>query len=762
MIRVLAVEDSHTQAAMLSADLEAAGFEVSLARSGPEALGLLDSESFDLIVSDVIMPGMTGYDLCRRVKDDSRTSDVPVILLTSLTDPLDVVRGLESGADNFLRKPYKSEQLTARCRAAIDNSRLRRADHADAGLKLSFHARQFDITAGRHQMLDLLISTFEELVQTSGEVRTHEDDLVRLHADLEQQLHMVDLERKRLQAVVDSVPVPLFVIAPSGQVSHASQATSVAFGTTVDQILGQDLDDVLRFVDSDGVPIPGQSLPHHAAITEGRTTRAGAAFDVFVAHPEGERMPVVLEASPIFDDRSRTAGCVATAHVIGSLTQHDPVTGLPNNAAYLDRAAKVLGSSRGGCAIMLLELDRFDVVRASLGNTASEALLGEASRRLRKIFQPSHASTSFSECFVAYLGGSQFGVILTALPQSFSVLNQAESVRRVLGESYAVAGDVRLGVSVGVAVDTQGLGGNRLFPAARAALHRARETGGDRVESLGEAASEQAMKHLQLEIDLRKAVDDGEVRLHYQPEVDLRTGELIGFEALARWQHAQLGAIPPDQFIPLAEESGVILPLGRQLLRQACAQAHSWQQVHPRRDLSLAVNISARQLREGFVEEVTSVLTSTGLEPTTLVLEVTETAAMHDPETTVAILDDLRSHGVRFSLDDFGTGYSSMSYLTRMRFDQLKLDRGFVDGMSAGGADAVVAQSIVALGQSLDIPVLAEGIERHEQADMLLRIGCEQGQGYLFSRPLTVEGAGSLLDSVEQTGYVLTGNGGVC
>jgi diguanylate cyclase (GGDEF)-like protein len=761
MIRVLAVEDSHTQAAMLSADLKEAGFEVLLARSGAEALGMLDAESFDLIVSDVVMPGMTGYELCRRVKDDSRTSDVPVILLTSLTDPLDVVRGLESGADNFLRKPYKAEQLTARCRGAVDNSRLREADHPDAGVRLSFHERQFDITAGRHQMLDLLISTFEELVETSGEVRAHQDGLVRLHADLEQQLHVAGLERNRLQAVVDSVPVPLFVIAPSGRVSHASQATSVAFGTTVNQLLGQDLDDLLTFVDSDGTPIPRHSLPHHAAIKEGRTTRVGAAFDVFLAHPEGKRMPVVLEASPVFDDQSRTAGCVATAHVVGALTQHDPVTGLPNNAAYLDRAAKVMGSSRGGCAIMLLELDRFDVVRASLGNTASDALLGEASRRLRRIFQPSHASTSSGECFVAYLGGSQFGVILTALPQAFSVLNQAESVRRVLGESYAAPGNVRLRVSVGVAVDTHGQGGNRLFGAARAALHRARETGGDRVEVLGEAASEQAMNHLQLEIDLRKAVDGSEIQLHYQPEVDLRTGKLIGFEALARWQHSQLGAIPPDQFIPLAEESGVILPLGRQLLGKACTQAYVWQQVHPSPDLSLAVNISARQLREGFVEEVTGVLTSTGLEPTTLVLEVTETAAMHDPETTVAILDELRSHGVRFSLDDFGTGYSSMAYLTRMRFDQLKLDRGFVEGMSAGGADAVVAQSIVALGQSLDIPVLAEGIERKEQADMLLRLGCEQGQGYLFSRPLSVDSAGSLLDQVGQTGYVLTDDGSV-
>lgn len=753
-MRVLAAEDSHTQAAVLKADLEKAGFEVMLARSGPEALEMLESQSYDLIVSDVVMPGMTGYELCRKVKDAPRTSNVPVILLTSLTDPLDVVRGLESGADNFLRKPYQVEQLTARCHAAMDNHRLRGPDHPDSGVKLSFHERQFDITAGRQQMLDLLISTFEELVRTSREVRAREDDLVLLHADLEQQLHVVGLERKRLQAVVDSVPVPLFVVAPDGRVSHASQAASAAFGTTADQILGQELDEVLCFVDSHGANISRDALPHHEALAEGRTVSAGAAFDVFVDRPGAGRLPVVLEASPIFDDQSRTAGCVTTAHVVGALTQHDPVTGLPNSAAYLDRAAGILGSSRS--AIMLLELDRFDVIRASLGNSASDALLAEVSGRLRRIFKSPQG-----ECFVAYLGSSQFGVILTALPDSVSVLHQAESVRRVLGEPYPARSDVRLRVSIGVALGTREQGGNRLLPAARAALSRAREAGGDRVEVLGEAASEQAMNHLELEIDLLQAVDDGVVHLHYQPEVDLRTGELIGFEALARWHHPRLGAVPPDQFIPLAEESGVILTLGRQLLREACAQARRWQLRHPARELSLAVNISPRQLGKGFAEEVIEVLESTGLDPKLLVLEVTETTAMHDPETTCSILDELRSHGVRFSLDDFGTGYSSMAYLTRMRFDQLKLDRGFVEGMSSGGVDAVVAQSIVALGQSLDIPVLAEGIEDQDQADMLLGLGCEQGQGYLFSRPLTVDSAESLLHEVERAGYVLADSGEV-
>jgi len=607
-------------------------------------------------------------------------------------------------------------------------------------------------------MFDRLVSMFEELAVTRGDAWGRNQEQTRLRESLQQQVKVANRERSRLQAVVDSVPVPLFVIDANGLVSHASEAATAAFGVALPEMLGRELDQSLQFVNVDLLPIPPCSLPHHTARTQGRRVSAGAAFDLFVASEDAVLMPVVVEASPVLDDRAQAGGCVATVHVVGFLTEHDPVTGLPNGAAFLDRAARMLDSGRGDFAIMLIELDRFDVTRASVGTAAGDALLVEASRRLRVVFEASDAGASPADCFLAFLGGNRFGVVVSRLSDPFSVLHLADAARAAISDPGHLFGG-RLRASVGVALAHQVLEAHQLFAAASAALVRAQDAGGDCVEILGEAASEEAMNKLRLEVDLSAAIEEGQIQLHYQPEFDLKSRKLVGFEALARWHHAHLGAISPELFIALAEDSGIILSLGRHLLRQACAQARTWPDFQRDTGITVSVNVSAKQLRPEFVDEVVGALEETGLDPTALVLEVTETAAMRDPETTIAVMDELRSRGVRFALDDFGTGYSSLAYLTRMRFDLLKLDRGFVNGMTGGGPDAVVAQSIVALGRSLGIPVLAEGIERREQAEMLLGLGCEQGQGYLVSRPLSAEAAGALLDQVRSTGYVLQDTG---
>jgi diguanylate cyclase (GGDEF)-like protein len=760
MIRVLAVEDSPTQAAALSADLRSTGFTVSLARNGPEALELLAAQEFDVVLSDVVMPGMDGYELCRLVKSSPETQTIPFVLLTSLRDPLDVVSGLQSGADNFLRKPYQREQLVSRLRTAVGNRDLRRAGQLQDGMRLSFLDREFHITAERQQILDLLISTFEELVVASREIRAREEDLAAAHVQLERELHAVELERSRLRAVVDAVPVPLFVMATGGAVTHASEASARTFNTTTAQIRGRSLDDVVTFVDGAGTPIPSTKLPHHIALTEGRASSEGTAFDVFLTGPDGTGLPVVLQASPVVDDAGVLAGCVGTAHVLGALAQHDPVTGLPNSAAFLDHAANLLAGPGGDSALMLVELDRFDVTRASFGNAVGDEVLMEASRRLRQFFERRTDVVPHSESLVGYLGGNRFGVVLAHLPDSFGILHMAESARRRLAEAYVADGDLRLTASVGVAFHDGDHRGTQLFGAASAALHRARVCGGDRVELFGRTASKEAMDRLQLEIDLRKAVERNEVELHFQPEVELATGRLVGFEALARWQHASRGAIDPQTFISLAEESGTIIPLGRHLLRLACARAQTWGERPGASDLTIAVNVSAVQLRPTFAAEVAMVLAETGLSPSRLMLEMTETAAMNDPEATLPILEELRDHGVRLALDDFGTGYSSLAYLTQMHFDQLKLDRGFVAGIHRGDADAIVPQSIIALGQSLGVPVLAEGIEHTCQAEVLRQLGCELGQGYLFSRPLDIEATEALLDRAGEVGYFIQGDQG--
>lgn len=750
---VLLVEDSPTQAAALTAELEAADFRVTRVAGGLEALARLEDQEFDVVLSDVVMPGMDGYELCRRVKADPRYGQLPVILLTSLTGPLDVVAALESGADNFIRKPPPPGQVVSRLRSAVFNRRERDTGRARMGVQIMFMDRLIDVTADRQQILDLLISTFEDLVETSREMRDRDDQLEAAHAALEQQLHQVDAAYARLQAVVDAVPVPLFVLSPDGHVSHVSDATVTALGVAADELCARGLDEAVEFLDREGRRIAPAALPHNRAVAEGRPASAGAGFDVFVASGGAGPVPVALHASPILDARGRPAGCVGTAQVLGSLSEHDPLTGLPNGAAFSEHAEKALRSSHGGSAVLLLELDRFtQVVHGGVGR---EVLL-EVSRCLRTVFEPPRGEASTSTSFLAHLGGSQFGVVLAGLPGSFEVGRLAEVVRRQVAATVFADHHLHLTASVGVATDDAAQRGPELLGAASAALARARESGGDRVEVFGQAATQDAMSRLELEGDLREAMEAGELHLHFQPQVELRTGRLIGFEALARWQHGRLGAVDPERFISVAEESGLIFSLGRTLLAQACATARSWQDRFGDAQLGIAVNVSARQLRSELVDEVAEILGETGLAPERLTLEVTEAAALHDVDAVQAVLHQLAAQGVRLSLDDVGAGYSSMAYLTRAPFDQLKLDRVFVSGIETSRADVAVTQAIIALGHSLGIPVLAEGVEEPGQVQALRALGCDQAQGYHFARPADAAATEVFLEGVHAHQFLIT------
>ena len=758
MVHVLVVEDSPTQAARLCAELEAAGFEVSAATNGADALRELESRRFDVVVSDVVMPGMTGYELCRTIKDNPELRDIPVVLLTSLGDPLEVVNGLESGADNFMRKPYETEQVVSRLRSAVQNRELRKNGRFQLGVQLSFLDREFEITADRQQILDLLISTFEELVVTSREVRQHERELEEAGAKLEEQLQLVELERKRLSAVLDAVPVALFVTSPEGSISHVSKASGRTLQDDLQTILGSRLDDVVCCVDADDRPVASAMLPHHRAAEDGASASSGESFDLFMARPDGARVPVVLQASPIFDDARRSAGCVTTIHTLGGLAEHDPLTGLATAATFLDRAAGLLGPGHGPAGLLVVELDHFDVIQASLSTSERNDIVLDVARGLRQVLDARRGARSANDSLLGYLGGQRFGVLLTDLPDSFRAVHLAETARRVISSAGLERGGRHVTASVGVAVSDGAQQGTHLFTAATEAVAKAVRLGGDRVETVGVSAAKEAMDRLQLAIDLRAAIDRDEIELHYQPEYQLSSGELVGFEALARWRHPQIGPIAPPLFIGLAEQSGLIVALGRQLMRRACLEAQSWTGL--RTLPSVAVNVSAIQLRAEFVTEVVAVLDETGLDPSRLLLEITETAAMDDPEQTVPVIDELRQLGVRFSLDDFGTGYSSLTQLTRIQFDQLKLDQTFVALIDRPGPNAEVAKGVIGLARSLDIPVVAEGVETQEQLDVLGQLSCAIGQGYLWSKPIPGELVGDFMArTVEHDGRALPARG---
>ena len=407
---------------------------------------------------------------------------------------------------------------------------------------------------------------------------------------------------------------------------------------------------------------------------------------------------------------------------------HDALTGLPNRALFLDRLEHALArATRGGTgvAVLFLDLDRFKTVNDSLGHAAGDQLLCTVAERIAGCMRAADTA--------ARLGGDEFAVLLEDLISTHEAVRVAERIIEALAAPIEVAGrEVYIGASIGVASGRHGA--EDLLRHADVAMYRAKAQGKGRYAMFEEGMQAEVMERLELEADLQRAIDRGELEVFYQPIITLASGALAGHEALLRWRHPTRGLIAPGAFIPVAEETGLIGPIGEIVLREACRQAAAWSHAG---ELSMNVNLSGRQLEDpGLLETVTAVLRETGLAPGRLVLEITETVLMHDTEATIRRLRALRAIGVRLAVDDFGTGYSSLRYLNRFPLDVLKMAKPFVDGLGDQSEDPALARAIVELGASLGLQIVAEGIEHSAQLAQLRRLGCPLGQGYWFARPM--------------------------
>jgi diguanylate cyclase (GGDEF)-like protein len=420
---------------------------------------------------------------------------------------------------------------------------------------------------------------------------------------------------------------------------------------------------------------------------------------------------------------------------------HDSLTGLPNRVLFhdrLDHATARAERSGGRLAVLFCDLDRFKTVNDSLGHQAGDDLLVEVARRLASCLRGGDTA--------ARLGGDEFAILLEELEGPEVAETIADRVLEALAEPVRIRGrDVFARASIGIARSGPGTGD--LLRSADAAMYRAKAEGRSRHAVFEPAMQEAAVDKLDLETDLQRAVERGELEVHYQPIMALPDAVLVGFEALVRWRHPERGLIPPASFIPLAEETGLIEPIGRHVLNEACVQAAAWRAAHPAAGLTtMSVNLSVRQLDQPrLVDDVAVALAKARLPPSCLLLEITETMLMGDTDQVVARLDALKSLGVRLAIDDFGTGYSSLRYLRRFPLDVLKMAKPFVDGLAAGTRDDALAGAIVDLGANLGLDVIAEGIEVGEQADRLGALGCGYGQGYHFARPLPALESSALL-----------------
>jgi diguanylate cyclase (GGDEF)-like protein/PAS domain S-box-containing protein len=425
---------------------------------------------------------------------------------------------------------------------------------------------------------------------------------------------------------------------------------------------------------------------------------------------------------------------------------HDRLTGLPNRALLVDRLGQALGSlhRRGGpLAVLFIDVDRFKVINDSLGHDAGDEVLVELSRRLMASLRPGDT--------IARFGGDEFVMLCEDLPHAGQALSIAERVQDEISRPMDVHGtEIVVTVSTGIALSSGSSDRpSTLLRDADSAMYRAKHSGRAKSVVFADEMREEAMGRLDTEMQLRRAISDHQLRLHYQPLVDLRTGHLVGFEALVRWLHPTRGLVPPQDFIQVAEETGLIISLGEWVLEQACAQLATWQRDYPQRDdLVMAVNLSGLQVTQpSLLPMVAEVIQQTAVRPSSLALEITESVLMRDAAETMAVLRGLRKIGVRLHVDDFGTGYSSLSYLKRFPVDALKIDQSFVDGLGDDPEDIAIVKAILALAESLGMACVAEGIETRGQLDALRDLGCSTGQGYLYSRPRPAEELGPVLGS---------------
>ncbi len=682
---ILVVDDDPSLRLFLREALEVKGFRVVEAGNGAEGVALCSDHRPELIILDVNMPQMDGFEACAAIRRLPGHETTPILILTGLDDLESVSRAHEAGANDFAVKPISLPILDHRVRYML------RA-------KIN---------------LDRLVESEERLARAQRIAR-----LGNWEWDVQSGEMHWSAEMYRLYGMNPDPGAP-------------------GRDRQLDRVHLDDRDMVSR------------------AIVEALRKERPYSLDFRVVSPEGVERFVHEEAEIVFDGTGAAVRMVGTTQDITErkraegqirlLAYYDGLTLLPNRRLFLEKLGLTLENVRRqsrSLAVLFLDLDRFKQINETLGHGVGDRLLQAVAERLRKSLRSSDAiargDVSASNDDVCRLGGDEFIVSITNISRGEDAATVAKRILESLQQPFRLdEQEVFISGSIGISLFPQdGADLESLLKNADAAMYQAKEAGRNNYQFFSQSMNATAVKRLTLETKLRRALEREEFELYFQPQIDVRTWSITGAEALIRWRHPDLGLVSPAEFIPLAEETGLILPIGEWVLRTASAQARAWHDAG-HGSLVMAINISGRQFREkNLAKMIEQVIDGIGLDPHRLELEITESVLMRSAEETVNTLKTLKAMGARIAADDFGTGYSSLSYLRRFPIDTLKLDQSFIHEIVADRGTAAIVAAVIGMAHGLGLEVIAEGVETPEQRTLLFQEGCHIMQGYLFGRPV--------------------------
>lgn len=688
-IQVLLVEDQPAEAKLVREYLDRdndISFQVECAQKLSRALDRLSQNTFDIVLLDLGLPDSVGY--CTFESVSEAIADTPLIVLTNMDDEELAVQAVREGAQDYLVKRQINAVLLQRAvRYAVERSRFERE------LRLSEERYALAVRGANDGLWDWNLVTDELYLSPRWK-------------------EILGFSESELE---DSVDQWIQRIHPDDRAEFKRRLQSHLQGKT-DHFMTE-----CRLFHRDGSVVWVMVRGLAVSGEDGKPKRmAGSLSDVTARKRAEERL-------------SHDAF-------------HDSLTGLPNRSLFLDRIDLTQRQSRrrqrATGALLFLDLDRFKNVNDSVGHSMGDKLLVKIANRLSDLLRPTDT--------VARLGGDEFAILLPDVRSAAAASQVAERVLEVLGGKFVISGhEIFATASIGIALNTMEYRRpEELLRDADIAMYRAKENGKAGYELFDREMHSRAVAQLRLETDLRRAIDRNEFTLEYQPIVSLKDGRMVGFESLVRWDHPERGKLQPNEFIPTAEDTGLIVPICWWTLREACRQMSQWQKDFPDRlPLTVSVNVSGRLFHQwDMVEQFTRIFQETGMDPSRMRIEITESRLLEHVSEATTKLEQLREMGVGLQIDDFGTGYCSLTYLQKFAYDSLKIDRSFVSAIEEGNGSGAIVQTIIALGHMLDMNIIAEGVETENQLEQLRNLDCPQVQGFWFSRPVDHRRAAELID----------------